>query len=431
MPRQHDRATSRSRRRTLLAGALLAASTSLSPLLVDTAADADDRLHQRGEENADRLRGARRDYDAASEAFLRTQAALQRAKDQLEEARSTLRTRREELAAAQAAHQRAERDLTAATARLDAARDQLETSLERIDAVQLEWKQQVVNEYETGGAALGALSTILNGTDPAGLMEHLAGLDAVNASYDATVSRTAAALALQEALEKELSAARADVRARALEAQQWLRRIGRAESAAEAARDSIQVLVDRRRDAAAAAAAVRARDAAQLRRLQEEQARIERILRRRAAAAEADEPVVSHRQPMKGGGWPWPVQGWVSTPFGWRTHPIYGYRSFHNGIDVAAACGTPVRAPAAGTVLAAYFQSAYGNRVLIDHGALAGVGTATEYNHLDRWAVAPGQRVTTGQIVGYVGNTGWSTGCHLHLTIYRSAEPVDPLTLPT
>ena len=214
----------------------------------------------------------------------------------------------------------------------------------------------------------------------------------------------------------------------------WLRRIERAEAAAQAARDSVRGLVAQRRDAAAEAAAVRARDAAQLRRLQAEQARIERILRRRAAAAEAAqtaEPTRTHRRLMENDGWPWPVPGWISTPFGWRTHPIYGYRSFHNGVDVAAACGTPVRAPAAGTVLAAYFQSAYGNRVLIDHGAPVGVGTATEYNHLERWAVAPSQRVTSGQVVGYVGNTGWSTGCHLHFTIYRSGDPVDPLTLLT
>ncbi|WP_447383288.1 M23 family metallopeptidase, partial [Streptococcus pseudopneumoniae] len=82
------------------------------------------------------------------------------------------------------------------------------------------------------------------------------------------------------------------------------------------------------------------------------------------------------------------------------------YRALHDGVDFGAGCGSPVRAAADGTVLSTYFQSAWGNRVIIDHGALRGVGVATISNHLSSWAVAPGQRVSRGQVIGYVGSTG-------------------------
>lgn len=431
MPDTRKRSTCLGRPAIAIAAVALVSGASLLPVPAHTAAVADDRLHQRQQDTTDRLRGAQRDYDAASRASTRAQAELQRARTQLMDARNILGREQRALETAHAARQRARQALARATRRRDVARTRIETSRERIEAVRLEWKQRVVTEYETGGATLGALGVVLGGTDPSALMEHLAGTDALNASYAATVGRTAASLALQTALGQELADARAEVRARARHADRLLQRRYRAASAAQAARDAVRTLTVQRRDAATAAAVVRDRDARQLRRLKAEQARIERILRRRAAIAEATSTRSGgpSQQGPDPGEWPWPVPGWISTPFGWRIHPIYGYRSFHNGIDIAAACGTAVRAPVSGKVLAAYFQTAYGNRVLIDDGALGGVGTAMEYNHLERWTVYPGQRVRGGQIIGYVGNTGWSTGCHLHFTIYRSGTPVDPLPL--
>jgi len=122
----------------------------------------------------------------------------------------------------------------------------------------------------------------------------------------------------------------------------------------------------------------------------------------------------------------YPVQGPVTSPFGWRIHPIFGYRSLHDGVDFGAACGTPIRAAASGRVLEEYFQTAWGNRIIIDHGFHHGVGLATISNHLSRYAVPTGAYVKRGQIVGYVGTTGWSTGCHLHYTVLQNGVPVNP-----
>ncbi len=117
----------------------------------------------------------------------------------------------------------------------------------------------------------------------------------------------------------------------------------------------------------------------------------------------------------------------MTSPFGWRTHPIYGYRSLHDGVDFGAGCGTPIHAAASGVVVEKYFQTAWGNRVIIDHGFHHGVGLATITNHMSGPAIVNvGQHVHRGEVVGYVGTTGWSTGCHLHYTVLQNGGPVNP-----
>ena len=79
-------------------------------------------------------------------------------------------------------------------------------------------------------------------------------------------------------------------------------------------------------------------------------------------------------------------------------------------------------------MLSTYFQTAWGNRIIIDHGVHRGVGVATISNHLSSYAVSAGERVERGEVVGYVGNTGWSTGCHLHYSVLNNGSAVDPMS---
>lgn len=115
----------------------------------------------------------------------------------------------------------------------------------------------------------------------------------------------------------------------------------------------------------------------------------------------------------------------VSSRFGLRNHPILGFTSMHSGVDFAAPYGTPVLATGAGTVVAAGPNGGYGNWVKIDHGS----GYATGYGHLARFApgIRPGVRVRQGQVVGFVGSTGLSTGPHLHYELHQKGKPVNPL----
>jgi murein DD-endopeptidase MepM/ murein hydrolase activator NlpD len=117
------------------------------------------------------------------------------------------------------------------------------------------------------------------------------------------------------------------------------------------------------------------------------------------------------------GGLIWPVSAPVTSPFGWR------WGRLHEGIDLGAASGTPILAAAAGTVIYAGWMDGYGNFVIIDHGG----GIATAYGHQSSIAVTDGQSVTQGQVIGYVGSTGHSTGPHLHFEVRVNGSAVDPL----
>jgi murein DD-endopeptidase MepM/ murein hydrolase activator NlpD len=119
----------------------------------------------------------------------------------------------------------------------------------------------------------------------------------------------------------------------------------------------------------------------------------------------------------------WPVAGRLTSGFGMRRHPIFGGMRMHTGIDLSAPNGTPVFAADGGQVLQAGYDSGYGNSILIYHGG----GFATFYAHLSGFAVSQGQMVKRGQLIGYVGTTGWTTGPHLHFEVRINGAPQNPL----
>ncbi len=119
----------------------------------------------------------------------------------------------------------------------------------------------------------------------------------------------------------------------------------------------------------------------------------------------------------------WPVRGWVTSPFGNRTSPFSGILKFHEGMDIAAQTGTPVVAPADGVVVKAGFSTGYGNMVEISHG----YGIKTLFAHNSRLNVKAGQRVKRGDVISYVGDSGSSTGPHLHYEVRMNGLPVNPV----
>ena len=119
----------------------------------------------------------------------------------------------------------------------------------------------------------------------------------------------------------------------------------------------------------------------------------------------------------------WPVQGIVTSGFGWRVHPVFHVRLFHTGIDIAAAYGTPIHAADSGVVIYAATMTGYGNVIIIDHGN----GISTLYAHQSAFAVSQGAAVSKGQVIGYVGATGYATGPHLHFEVRVDGVPVDPM----
>lgn len=121
----------------------------------------------------------------------------------------------------------------------------------------------------------------------------------------------------------------------------------------------------------------------------------------------------------------WPLTGELTDPFGWRTHPVYGTRNFHEGIDIGVPTGTPIQAVAAGRVITAEWYGGYGLTVRIDHGS----GLVSRYSHDSELLVSVGEWVEAGQVIALSGNTGVSTGPHLDFGLYRNGQPFDPLSM--
>lgn len=120
----------------------------------------------------------------------------------------------------------------------------------------------------------------------------------------------------------------------------------------------------------------------------------------------------------------WPVTGGrVSSSFGYRNSPFGGGREFHNGIDIAARTGTPVKAAGSGRVVFSGWRSGYGNTIIIDHG----YGLRSLYAHNSSLLVSSGSRVEAGETIARVGSTGRSTGPHLHFTVKKDGTPVNPM----
>lgn len=124
----------------------------------------------------------------------------------------------------------------------------------------------------------------------------------------------------------------------------------------------------------------------------------------------------------------WPVANpAITSPFGMRTHPVTGVFKLHDGTDFSAPCGTPIYAAADGVVTHAGSAGAYGNQVGIDHGSVGGTPLSASYSHLSVIGVREGQEVAAGQIIGWAGTTGSSTGCHLHFMVYANGALANPM----
>lgn len=144
-------------------------------------------------------------------------------------------------------------------------------------------------------------------------------------------------------------------------------------------------------------------------------------------SSSASRPSTSTPSAPASSGYRWPTNGGkITSPFGWRIHPIFKTRKYHDGIDISGLrSGTPVYAIANGTVTRSSWYGGYGNCVQV----YVGNGRTALYAHLSGYAVSNGQYVTKGQVVGYIGSTGWSTGPHLHFGLSVGGRFVDPTSI--
>ncbi|HSA52026.1 MAG TPA: peptidoglycan DD-metalloendopeptidase family protein [Yinghuangia sp.] len=338
--------------------------------------------------------------------------------------------------AAQTALAEARRNLDAARVRDGDLRRRLEIAVEEEATAQRQlrdveasmWSlrdsigQVARRAYQQG--SLAGLSVVVRSETPAQMMSRIEAFRALMRADEAALARLKEVHRETDGRQKALARARDQVRVEREAAAAHVAELTRLEAEAATAAAAVEKLVEQRRAAMATAQEEKAADQQRYESLVSEQHRLTELVNRLNAPSARGVP----REREQGGALSYPVDADITSGFGSRFHPILEYVKLHTGTDFAAPAGTPVRAAREGTVIAADHNAAYGNRVVISHGKVNGVALTTTYNHLSRIDVAAGRRLTRGETVGLVGNTGYSTGPHLHFEVLVDGRFTDPMT---
>jgi murein DD-endopeptidase MepM/ murein hydrolase activator NlpD len=401
------------------------------------------------------------ELNESSKALSAAVVAVNKAQNKLDVASARLETTRRELAAAQIKDAQMATKLRRARADLAAAVAAVVAGQARLDAQQAKAGQVVRDQYQQQTNLL-PIALLVDPNSTEDLQTRLQWSTTLFDSAQAEIDRLTAlqrqlnaARARQSELEATVAAARREAAVN-LKVQEGLQ----ARAAAE--EETVAQLVRQRRASEDAAAADVAQDKARYSELIKERASVDRRIAARIAKAEAarkaaeraaadrkraakrkantrrSHSTTKHTQRSRqtqrstmssaGHGFSYPVPARVTSAFGMRFHPVLRYWKLHDGTDLGAGCGTPIRAPRAGRVAERYYNAGYGKRLMIDHGYIGGRYVTTGYNHASRYTVRVGQRVHKGQVIGYVGSTGFSTGCHLHLMVWLNGRLRNPMT---
>jgi len=343
------------------------------------------------------------------------------------------------LPGARAALQRAQDGLVAARAAATDAADRLQAA--QVEAVRTARTYDRVAEDLVGhrsaagalarqaymGGDLARLSLALGARSPEELTSALAYAQSVSRSERGMLEVLGSeqrSLGMQQA---QLEALRERVTLEQRAADEAVTRSGRAELTAADANTAVERLIAARAEALGEAEKLKKEVEAEFAAEEAESARLAKIIAERSAAARHNHRGIGPI-PLGDGILGFPVIAPVTSPFGMRYHPILHRWKLHTGTDFGVPIGTPVHAAMDGVVLETLHNSAYGNRVIVDHGLVNGVYVVTTYNHLSRWTVHRGQTVHRGELLAYSGNTGWTTGPHLHFEVLLDGRFVNPMT---
>lgn len=441
------------KRRVLLTGALVA-SLALSSVTGALADDRDDlsgaltQNEQRQEQLAAELEGVDVNLQNTYIDLSNTQAAIPGAEAELAAAEA-------QVADAQRAVQLAEDRLNVAESDLAGIEAEIASAQSAIEESNASLSELARATYQNGGMAE---------QDPMALFFESDSTDEFFTQYTALDSAVRSQTTIldevteQEAIQVNAQARQASVLAQIEElkaaADQALLDAQAAEAAAEQRRAELVALQDQQTNLAASLESQRdvihasqAQLDAEAANLAAEIAAIDAENQRRAQeAAAAAAAAAAADNSNSGGGAPAPapapspsgssyfiapISGGlrVTSPYGWRTHPIFNTQRLHAGVDLSSACGSSQVAVAAGTVVSTRYDRGGGNIVTINHGWINGASYVSVYMHLSRISVSPGQYVAQGQQIGLTGSTGNSTGCHAHLEIWKNGSTINPMNV--
>lgn len=400
----------------------LATAALLAPMLGGAAhASGPDSLQHKQHQVHQQVRGAQRDLDGSSVALTRATAALQRARTRLVAARKSYAATSAALTRAAVLERRIGAQLVAAEQALKLAQQRVAAAEAAVAEQRREIGVMAARNATFGDSQMLALAAVVNGGSLDDISAGLSAAQSVQAMQIATLDRLDEREAELSALRQAAAKAEQDVSDRHEAAVANLATKRRLEQQALNERNQVSALVVRQQKAQRAAAVIRAHDVRALKKLQREE---ERIRRQILARSRHDR---NRRVGDTGGMLYRPVPGVVTSPYGWRMHPIYHYWGLHDGTDFAAPCGMPERAADSGRVTSEYYSDVWGNRLFLDLGNINGHNYTVIYNHISRYAVRTGAVVSRGQTVARAGTTGWSTGCHLHFTVLRDGTAVNPM----
>ena len=413
-----------STRRAFMAGIVvlaLAAAAVAGPVSAD---EKDDLQRQRRGVNG-QLGDAKKSFDESSKKFAGAVAALRKAQRQLDAAEAHLGSTRGELATAEARDAQMQAELVKSEAELDAAIARLAQGKQELETAERVVQQYTVESLQEGDRGLQAFGDLLRGESPTKFSEKMSLSESVSDAQLATMQRLAASKVILKLHREKVQELRDQVAAARAAAAANLVLKQKLEADAEDQAEEVDRLVGERAKARNSAAAIKREDEKRLRQLERERASLNARL---AALARKDRKSGGRGAGGDGGGTlSRPVSGPVTSPYGMRRHPITGVYKLHDGTDFRAGCGTPIRAAAAGTIIEQYYNGGYGNRVILNNGIKRGKSVVTTYNHLSRYAKGRGTHVSRGEVIGYVGSTGYSTGCHLHFMVIADGRTTNPM----
>lgn len=406
------------------ATAACAGLVALAALVMPLAhADDESDLEKQKDEVKGQISEATSDLHEASKAVAQAVTRVEQAEARLATARRTLTDVRTRLVAAQERDATLQGELEAAELELTQATDALAAGTAAVEAQRAQARRTLVSNYTQGDARLRAIGSFLESGSLQEYSSRRLGEQVITnaqANTFADLKEVEAQLATeQERVEKATAA----VEVKRTEAADHLEEVQGLFAEASAAEKSVAGLVVEARAARKQAWLARSADRKTLQALKKRERRInDRLLE--LARSQRNQKGFTGRSD---GYLSYPASGPVTSPYGYRTHPIYGYYSLHNGTDFGTGCGAPLRASAGGTVIDTYYDSVYGNRVFLSIGKVNGESLVLIYNHLERDVVSEGQQLERGTVLGYSGTTGWSTGCHLHFTVMENGVAVDPM----
>ncbi len=414
--------------RLVVAVALLGlAGGLLSPAL----ADRKQHLEDAHDHLSDKVHEAHRDLDASSKMLYRKARGLQAAQVRLSEARQELASMRGQLEASRALDDLMQRRLAAAQQRLADTEADLDEATHAVAEQQADIEDFALRSYVTSEPTLIALSLVLSGQSPTELSSSISAAESVVASGTVDLDQLDASRIKLSLREQRVEELRDDVAAKRAEAAANLDRMRDLTDQARHQTQVVHGLVDERQVARDRAHRAKEHDLRLLQHMERERDRVHdqlQALARQQARRSSTTTTTTTSSGDGGGFLSYPIDGgYITSPYGMRLHPILHVWKLHDGTDFGAACGTPVHAAASGTIVSEYYDSAYGNRVIMNHGIVNGTSLSTSYNHLTSFVARTGQHVERGQLIAYSGTTGYSTGCHLHFMVYVNGATVDPM----